>query len=76
MTINEANDELCRHRDAALTAYAVQMCDAGIDINGERFRSEMLAYATTLERWRHDALIRIGRRVGAIADERAGAKLQ
>jgi len=71
MTIYEANDELCRHRDAALSAYAVQMCDAGIDINGERFRSEILAYSARLELWRHEALIRIGKRIGAIAEERA-----
>ncbi|MHC2619432.1 hypothetical protein ACVIW2_001464 [Bradyrhizobium huanghuaihaiense] len=68
MTINEANEELCRHRDAALTAFGSQLADAGVDIAGERFRTEMSDYAARLEAWRHEALIRIGKRIGAIAE--------
>lgn len=68
MTINEANEEMCRRRDVALSSFAMQMHDAGIGINDERFRREMLDLAAALEQWRHDALIRIGRRIGAIAE--------
>lgn len=72
MTIDEANEELCRHRDAALTAFGIQLADAGVDIAGERFRTEMSDYAARLEQWRYEALIRIGKRIGQITETPGG----
>ncbi|WP_338692020.1 hypothetical protein V5279_37920 [Bradyrhizobium sp. 26S5] len=75
MIFYDVNIELCRHRDAALTAFGNQLADAGIEIQGERFRTEMLAYAARLEQWRYEALVRIGKRIGVVSGERASAAL-
>lgn len=74
MTLDEADAKLCRYRDAALTIYARRLLAGGSDIDGQQFRSDLIAYATTLERWRRDAVDHI-RDVVRAAAERPSATL-
>jgi hypothetical protein len=41
MTIQDANDELCRHRNLALTAYGNRLLAGGADVDDEKFRANM-----------------------------------
>jgi hypothetical protein len=65
-TIDEANAELCRHRNLALTAYANRLLARGLDVDGEEFRKSMLRYAGELETWRMSALQEIACAIGAM----------
>lgn len=57
--LDEANAELCRHRDLALTAYARRLLARGADIDGEEFRADLSKYAGELEAWRSKAMDRM-----------------
>ncbi|MBP0112281.1 hypothetical protein [Bradyrhizobium vignae] len=59
MTLDEANAELCRHRDLALTAYAHRLLAQGADIHGKEFRADLAKYAGELEAWRSKAMDRL-----------------
>ncbi|MGY3354721.1 MULTISPECIES: hypothetical protein [unclassified Bradyrhizobium] len=54
--LDQANAELCRHRDLALTAYARRLLARGEDIDGEEFRAALSKYAGELEAWRTKAM--------------------
>ncbi|WP_409189842.1 hypothetical protein [Bradyrhizobium sp. RDM4] len=54
--LDEANAELCRHRDLALTAYAQRLLAGGADIDGQAFREALRKYAIELEVWRSKAM--------------------
>ena len=54
--LDEANAELCRHRDLALTAYARRLLARGADVDGEEFRAALRKYAVELEAWRSKAM--------------------
>lgn len=54
--LDDANAELCRHRDLALTAYARRLIAGGADIDGEEFRAALRKYAVELEAWRSKAM--------------------
>ena len=68
MTLDQANDELVRCRNAALTSYGNRLLAAGSDVDDEEFRSTMVSYARTLEKWRHEAMDRLRRLVEAMAE--------
>ncbi|MCK1565614.1 hypothetical protein IVB08_16865 [Bradyrhizobium sp. 173] len=72
--LDEANAELCRHRDLALTAYARRLLAAGADIDGEEFRADLRKYAVELEAWRSKAMDRLRQFVEAMT-ERPSATL-
>lgn len=74
MTLDEANAELCRHRDLALTAYARQLLARGADIDGEEFRADLAKYAGELEAWRSKAMDHLRQFVEAMM-ERPSATL-
>jgi hypothetical protein len=69
MMLDQANDELCRHRNAALTNYGRRLLEAGADFDGEQFRADMIEYATTLERWRLDSIDIIRQVIEAMAEK-------
>jgi hypothetical protein len=54
--LDDANAELCRHRDLALTAYAQRLLARGAEIDGEEFRANLSKYAGELEAWRSKAM--------------------
>ena len=62
MTMAETNEELCRHRNLALTKYGNALLDRGFDVDGEEFRELMLSFAADAERWRMWALQKIAAR--------------
>ena len=64
--LDEANAELCRHRDLALTAYARRLLARGADIDGEEFRADLSKYAGELEAWRSKAMDRLRQFVEAM----------
>jgi hypothetical protein len=66
MTFKEAQSELIRHRNLALTAHGNTLLDRGLDVDGEEFRKSMLRYAGELETWRMSALQEIARAIGAM----------
>jgi len=72
--LDDANAELCRHRDLALTAYAQQLLARGADIHGEQFRADLAKYAGELEAWRRKAMDRLRQFVEAMT-ERPSATL-
>jgi hypothetical protein len=72
--LDEANAELCRHRDLALTAYARRLLAGGADIDGEEFRAALRKYAVELEAWRSKAMERLRQFVEAMT-ERPSATL-
>jgi hypothetical protein len=72
--LDEANAELCRHRDLALTAYARRLLARGGDIDGEEFRAALRKYAVELEAWRSKAMDRLRQFVEAMT-ERPSATL-
>ncbi|MCK1314978.1 hypothetical protein [Bradyrhizobium sp. 23] len=72
--LDEANAELCRHRDLALTAYARRLLARGADIDGEEFRADLSKYAGELEAWRSKAMDRLRQFVEAMM-ERPSATL-
>jgi hypothetical protein len=74
MTLDQANDELVRHRNAALTGYGNKLLAAGSDVDDQEFRTKMVSYARDLERWRRDAMDHI-RQVIKAAAERHGATI-
>ena len=61
MTVDEANEELMRHRNAALVAHGNTLLGRGISVDDEAFRKSMLDYAGALETWRWNAMMRIRR---------------
>jgi hypothetical protein len=63
--IDEADSELRRYRDAALTNYARCLVAAGADVDGAEFRTAMLKYGRQVEAWRIAGLSRIKRFVNA-----------
>jgi hypothetical protein len=65
MTIDDADVELRRHRDAALTRHANHLLAGGADVDGEEFRTKMIFYARDLEKWRRDAMDRLRRLIKA-----------
>jgi hypothetical protein len=65
MTIQDADQELCRHRNLALTAYGNRLLAGGADVDDEQFRAGMLTYARTLEAWRTAAIYRIRQMMNA-----------
>lgn len=60
MTFEQAQAELVRHRDLALTAHGNTLLGRGLSVDSEEFRKSMLEYAGTLETWRFNALRKIG----------------
>jgi hypothetical protein len=70
--LDEANAELCRHRDLALTAYARRLLARGAD--GEEFRAALRKYAVELEAWRSKAMDSLRQFVEAMT-ERPSATL-
>ncbi|WP_439407429.1 hypothetical protein ACNJX9_39440 [Bradyrhizobium sp. DASA03076] len=68
MTLDEANAELCRHRDLALTAYGHRLLAQGADIHGEEFRADLAKYAGELEAWRRKAMDRLRQFVQAMME--------
>ena len=75
MTIDEANAELCRHRDAALVAHGNTLLGRGMSVDDEAFRRSMLDYAGELETWRWNAMMRIRRLVQPAMVDNATATL-
>jgi hypothetical protein len=67
-TIDEANAELVRHRNLALTDYANRLLADGADIDGDEFRVRMLEYASTVEKWRCDSIDHIRQVIKAAAE--------
>jgi hypothetical protein len=63
MTFAEAQVELIRHRNLALTAHGNALLGRGMDIDSEEFRKSMLRYAGDLEEWRWCALRDLARLV-------------
>lgn len=72
--LDEANAELCRHRDLALTGYARRLLARGADIDGDEFRAALRKYAVELEVWRSKAMDSLRQFVQAMT-ERPSATL-
>jgi hypothetical protein len=68
MTIDQANAELCWHRDRALTSYANGLIADGASVDDEIFRRKMIGYARSLEFWRTTAMSRLRELVRAQAE--------
>jgi hypothetical protein len=70
MTIDEANAELCRHRNLALIKYANDLIADGADVDDDEFRRKMLRYARSLEFWRTASMSRIKQVINAARIQR------
>jgi hypothetical protein len=75
MTIDDAQQDLVRYRDAALTIHAKALLARGMSVDEDAFRASLLEYAAALESWRRDALDRLRMIVNAASEPPPSAAL-